>query len=253
MQGNGAFRSPLIQVPWSAISDATGGQGAPQAEQVADRFHIVQNLRMAIEEQMNLHGRSTGRALLSDAVNISTPSNLLKSRLAHRKSREEIYRTISALRQQRLTCSEIGRRTGFPRRSVAKWLQFETPPDRRRAVLKRSSAWYFEDCLKQSWANGIRRGSALFSMIQEHGYEGNLSNLQRLLAGWRRAEKQEQGAPSGSPKSLNQCRTRKRGTQYPRSSRPRSASNQEENSLQIRREKSKLSRLARLPSQRCGA
>ena len=27
-------------------------QGAPQAEQVADRFHIVQNLRMAIEEQM---------------------------------------------------------------------------------------------------------------------------------------------------------------------------------------------------------
>ncbi|MDP1575265.1 MAG: transposase, partial [Cypionkella sp.] len=33
---------------------------APQAEQVADRFHIVQNLRMAIEEQMNLHGRATG-------------------------------------------------------------------------------------------------------------------------------------------------------------------------------------------------
>ncbi|WP_456071393.1 ISL3 family transposase, partial [Gemmobacter nanjingensis] len=28
-------------------------QGAPQAEQVADRFHIVQNLRQAIEEQMN--------------------------------------------------------------------------------------------------------------------------------------------------------------------------------------------------------
>jgi transposase len=33
-------------------------QGAPQAEQVADRFHIMQNLRMAIEEQMNLHGGS---------------------------------------------------------------------------------------------------------------------------------------------------------------------------------------------------
>ena len=97
-------------------------QGAPQAEQVADRFHIVQNLRMAIEEQMNLHGRATGRALLSDADNISTARNLLKSRLAHRKSREEIYKKIWALRQQGLTCSEIGRRTGFPRRSVAKWL-----------------------------------------------------------------------------------------------------------------------------------
>jgi transposase len=29
-------------------------KGAPQAEQVADRFHIVQNLRMAIEEQSRL-------------------------------------------------------------------------------------------------------------------------------------------------------------------------------------------------------
>lgn len=181
-------------------------QGAPQAEQVADRFHIVQNLRMAIEEQMNLHGRATGRALLSDADSISTASNLLKSRLAHRKSREEIYETISALRQQGLTCSEIGRRTGFPRRSVAKWLQFETPPDRKRAVLKRSSAWYFEEYLKQSWANGIRSGNALFSLIQERGYEGSLSNLQRLLAGWRRAEKQEQGDPIGVHQILEPVR-----------------------------------------------
>jgi hypothetical protein len=30
-------------------------------------------------------------------------------------------------------------------------------------------------------------------MIQERGYEGSLSNLQRLLAGWRRAEKQAKG------------------------------------------------------------
>nr|WP_151720060.1 ISL3 family transposase [Gemmobacter serpentinus] len=171
-------------------------QGAPQAEQVADRFHIVQNLRMAIEEQMNLHGRATGRALLSDADNISTAQNLLKSRLAHRKSREEIFKTISVLRQQGLTCSEIGRRTGFPRRSVAKWLQFETPPDRKRAVLKRSSAWYFEEYLKQRWENGIRSGNALLPLIQERGYEGSLSNLQRLLAGWRRAEKEEQEGPT---------------------------------------------------------
>ncbi|HIC64856.1 MAG TPA: transposase, partial [Paracoccus sp.] len=63
------------------------------------------------------------------------------------------------------------------------------------AVLKRSSAWYFEEYLKQSWANGIRSGNALFSLIRERGYEGSLSNLQRLLAGWRRAEKQEQGGP----------------------------------------------------------
>ncbi|WP_420854810.1 MULTISPECIES: transposase [Roseobacteraceae] len=165
-------------------------QGAPQAKQVADRFHIVQNLRQAIEEQMNLHGRATGRALLSDADNITAAGSLLKSRLAHRTSREEIFTTIHALRNQGLSCSEIGRRTGFPRRSIAKWLQFETPPDRRRAALKPSSPWYFEEFLSQSWKEGIRTGSALFSLIQERGYEGSQSHLQRLLAGWRRAEQQ---------------------------------------------------------------
>ncbi len=168
-------------------------QGAPQAEQVADRFHIVQNLRQAIEEQMNLHGRATGRALLSDADNITAEGSLLKSRLAHRTSREEIFTTIHALRNQGLTCSEIGRRTGFPRRSIAKWLQFETPPDRRRAALKPTSPWYFEEFLSQSWKGGIRTGSALFRLIRERGYEGSPTHLQRLLAGWRRAEKQAKG------------------------------------------------------------
>ena len=168
-------------------------QGAPQAEQVADRFHIVQNLRQAIEEQMNLHGRATGRALLSDADNITAAGNLLKSRLAHRTSREEIFTTIHTPRNQGLTCSEIGRRTGFPRRSIAKWLQFETPQDRRRAALKTTSPWYFEEFLSQSWKDGIRTRNALFPLIQERGYEGSLTHLQRLLAGWRRAEKQAKG------------------------------------------------------------
>lgn len=165
-------------------------QGAPQALQVADRFHLVQNLRQAIEEQMNMHGRATGRALLSDADNISTDVHLRRSRLAHRESRKEIFTTIHALREQGLSCSEIERRTGFKRRSVAKWLKSEVPPDRRRAKLKPTSPWYFEEILAVSWKKGNRRGRQLFHEIQSQGYEGSYSQLQRLLAGWRRAEKQ---------------------------------------------------------------
>jgi kynurenine formamidase len=41
-------------------------EGALQARQVADRLHLLQNLRMAIEEQMSLYGSATGRAILSD-------------------------------------------------------------------------------------------------------------------------------------------------------------------------------------------
>jgi transposase len=171
-------------------------QGAPQAVQVADRFHLIQNLRQAIEEQMNMHGRATGRALLSDADNISTANHLLRSRLAHRQSREEIFKSIHALRKQGLSCSEIGRRTGFPRRSVAKWLQSEVPPDRRRAALKPTSPWCFEGILADLWAQGIRCGRELLVEIQRQGYEGSLSHLQRLLAGWRRAEQLGPACPT---------------------------------------------------------
>jgi transposase len=89
-------------------------QGAPQAKQVADRFHIVQNLRQAIEEQMNLHGRATGRALLSDADNITAAGSLLKSRLAHRASRDEIFTTIHALRNQGLSCCRVALNWALP-------------------------------------------------------------------------------------------------------------------------------------------
>ncbi len=177
-------------------------QGAPQALQVADRFHLVQNLRQAIEEQMNMHGRATGRALLSDADNIGAANHLLRSRLAHRQSREKIFKSIHALRNQGLSCSEIGRRTGFPRRSVAKWLNSDTPPDRRRAALKPTSPWCLEGTLADLWKQGIRSGQEMLAEIQRHGYEGSLSHLQRLLAGWRRTEQNAARGPADTPLPL---------------------------------------------------
>lgn len=59
--------------------------------------------------------------------------------------------------------------------------------------MKPTSPWYFEEFLSQSWKGGIRTGSALFRLIRERGYEGSPTHLQRLLAGWRRAEKQAKG------------------------------------------------------------
>lgn len=42
-------------------------EGAPQARQVADRFHLLQNFRQAIERQLSRAGRSTGRPLVAAA------------------------------------------------------------------------------------------------------------------------------------------------------------------------------------------
>ena len=48
--------------------------GAPQAKQVADRFHLLQNLREAIEQQMTNLGQFAGRSLLPAEAGELNPS-----------------------------------------------------------------------------------------------------------------------------------------------------------------------------------
>jgi transposase len=164
-------------------------EGAPQAQQVADRFHLIQNLRSAIEEQMSLSGRASGRAILSEDAIVDAATHRRRARLAHRQSRQEIFEMLHALRQEGLSYSEIARRTGYERRSIAKWLAFKAPPDRRRAALNPTSPWYFEVFLAKCWKDGNRCGRHLFHDVKQRGYTGSFANLERLLGAWRRAER----------------------------------------------------------------
>ena len=120
-------------------------------------------------------------------------------RRTHRQSRKEVFEKVYALSKEGLTCSEIARRTGYGRRSIAKWLTFETPPDRRREALQPTSPLYFEAFLKQCWKDGNRRGRHLFHDIKHSGYTGSFSNLERLLATWRRAERPESDKDDAAP------------------------------------------------------
>lgn len=163
-------------------------EGAPQARQVADRFHLVQNLQAAIKAQMSLCGQGNVRPILSKDAIASVRSQKHLARMAHRQSRREIFDTLHALRQRGLSYSEIGRRTGYDRRSVANWLASSAPRDRKRADLKTSSPLYFEEFLAACWKNGNRNGRHLFHDVRNRGYTGSRSNLERLLKQWRCSE-----------------------------------------------------------------
>lgn len=177
-------------------------EGAPQAQQVADRFHIVQNLRVAIEEQMSLSGRATGRALLSEDDISDAAIHRRRTRHVHRQSRALVFEKVHALREEGLSCSEIARRTGYGRRSIAKWLTFDTPPDRRRAALKPTSPLYFKAFLSRCWEDGNRCGRHLFHDVKQRGYTGSFSNLERLLGSWRRADKPTDGPAPAEAKRV---------------------------------------------------
>lgn len=163
----------------------------------------MQNRRVAIEEQMSLSGRATGRALLPDKRTGRARIDLVQDdvnamhcrrRHAHRQSRQVVFDTVHALNEEGLSYSEIARRTGYGRRSIAKWLTFETPPDRQKAALSPTSPLYFEALLAQWWRDGNRCGRHLFYDIKQRGYTGSFSNLEGLLTSWRRPERSVKSA-----------------------------------------------------------
>jgi transposase len=177
-------------------------QGAPQARQVADRFHLLQNLRETIETQLSRGGRSTGRALLPASKDddererasacgsqgrreVAEHRRLTKQ--AHRRSRQAIFDQIRALRDAGSSIADIARETGFGPRSIRKWLKFSSPPERRATAPKPCSPCYFLDYLSRRWPEGCVRGRDLLQEIKLRGYTGSFSHLERLLSKWRSA------------------------------------------------------------------
>jgi hypothetical protein len=176
-------------------------KGAPQARQVADRFHLLQNLRETIETQLSRADRSTGRALLPESNDegvvtiaygpggrgeVAEHRHLTKQ--AHRRSRQAIFDQLRTLRDAGNSIGDIARETGFGPRSIRKWLKFNAPPDRRATAPKPCSPSYFLDYLSRRWAEGCVRGRELLDETKPRGYTGSFSHLKRLLAKWRRAK-----------------------------------------------------------------
>jgi transposase len=173
--------------------------GAAQARQVADRFHLLQNLRETIETQLSRADRPTGRALLpeSDDGHVTSitrgpggrndvAEHRLLTRQAHRRSRQAIFDQIHSLREAGNSIAVVGRETGFGSRTIRKWLKCRAPPERRALAPKPCSPHYFFDYLSRRWAEGCVRGRQLLEEIKLRGYTGSFSHLERLLAKWRR-------------------------------------------------------------------
>jgi transposase len=96
----------IISRDRSGLYAQGGREGAPLARQIADRFHLFQNLRETIETQLSRVDRPTGRALLppskdedeSGVTIFCSPrgqSDVAEHRMltkqAHRRSRQAIF------------------------------------------------------------------------------------------------------------------------------------------------------------------
>ena len=175
-------------------SFAQGAQeGAPQARQIADRFHIVQNLREAVQTQLSRAAGFSARPLLpAEGEEIASvrdkhggAEHRRITRIANQRSRQAVFDHVRTLRKEGRNVSDIVRQTGFDRRTVAKWIRANALPERSASAPKTTSPRHFEDFLSRRWSEGCVRGRRLFQEIKARGYIGSFSNLERLLAKWR--------------------------------------------------------------------
>ena len=192
-------------------------QGAPEAVQVADRWHLLRNLVEALEEVL-LHKRTALRAAVAAATPVACPSPAMDtapgpltptrprrgqqrqaevSRQRHARQVEQ-YETIRQLTAVGMTANEIARRLGVNRRTVYRYRALAEPPEpkrphrpRRRRVLTP-----YEPYLLQRWQEGCHTGMRLYREIRAQGFAHGASNVMRFVAQLRRDE--AAGQPAGT-------------------------------------------------------
>lgn len=115
--------------------------GAPDAVQVADRWHLLNSLGDALRHAVGRHRRNLAAAVQIMAAaktpitGVSAPApGLAQLRADRRAARRERWDEICRLRAQGCPTSGIGKLLGVDRRTVQRWLAAGGEPDHSRPL-----------------------------------------------------------------------------------------------------------------------
>ena len=169
--------------------------GAPEAIQVADRFHLLCNLTSAVERSLEPR-RALLRTVASEALNPAPApppapqSPLPKTRYQQRKDerrerRLERYNHVIELHQRGMSQSEISRQLDLQRKTVRRFLRAGRFPERSAPKRRPPRVNAFQDYLQQRWNDGCHNATQLWREIQGRGYSGSRSMVAKLVSEFR--------------------------------------------------------------------
>jgi transposase len=181
--------------------------GAPQATQVADRWHLLRNLRDALMDVVDRHHvdvRAAAREALTGRVapassatlkNESAPPSVelppaptlrTQRQQLRRLRRQQCYEEVLELNRQGLSHRAIADRLEIDRGTVRRFVNAGTFPERAtRRYTRRTDR--FAGYLKQRWAEGCRNAAQLYEELKMQGFAGSYHTVRRQLARWRQA------------------------------------------------------------------
>jgi hypothetical protein len=172
-------RVEVVCREWYGLYAEGARRGAPQARQIADRFHLIQNLRERLEVHLSrpiyVHAPGGhGQKAAGDANDAKPPSSL-----------HEAFTRVRTLHTTGRSVADIVRITGLSRKRVDKWVRLDALPERNVAAPPSSSPARFHAYMAQRWSEGITKIRWLFSEITRLGYTGCSSRVAKYITPWR--------------------------------------------------------------------
>jgi transposase len=185
----------------SAYADGAR-RGAPQAVQVADRWHLLKNVGDALERFLlgqqaalrHAHAAPLATAVTSSAIDRPSqaeehPAPVQRGRAVPPTPgtvrREARYAQIIALRAAGHSIRAIARQTELSRMTVRKYLRADgcPGPPNRVGMLTTGSGW--EQRARALWDEGERNAAALWRALRVEGFPGSAGSIRRHVGRWR--------------------------------------------------------------------
>ena len=197
---------------WPAYIQAAT-TAAPQAKQVADRFHLLRNVREAVEKILSRVGPEVRAA--NAEVNTSTPPTVNvptteppalpvspvedtevtptpepeaspttateRRRAEKRGEREERFRQVKALLAEGVSCRGVARRLGLDVKVVLRYRRVDRCPDWSPGRPTVTALDPFAAFIAEWVAAGNRTISDLYRALQGKGYTGGYDAVRRYL------------------------------------------------------------------------
>jgi transposase len=189
-------------------------QGAPQAVQIADRWHLLKNLGDTVQRVLAKHPK-----ILRDAARQAHEHLLVTTTVNKQQEisslpdaynppdityRQMLFDEVKALASQGESTRTIARRLHLHRQTVARYRELdELPP--RITPQNISSVVAYLPYIQRRWAEGCRNGKHLWREICLQGYTGSYMSVYRAIRKFPDWSRQQQ-VPAGfqpAPSSLS--------------------------------------------------
>jgi len=166
-------------------------EGAPQAKQVVDRYHLQKNFAEALEKFFRKQervlkkatGGRTGKA--HPAERLAVPEKVSQERRARHRQRVSLHKRIWKLYREGYHKEQIAQVVGVSSSSVYRALEQETPPPPRRRSRSSSIVDPYLSYLASRWNQGCHSVARLYEEIVAQGYTGTRRTLEMQLRPFR--------------------------------------------------------------------